>query len=350
MGHDVFTDRHQRYMPFYHQLLSSIKRALLKYICRRKDIETAFPCFYTKDTYPVIGIETEKFIAQHINTIDLFQGNSAPSKDMVNYFDAFIVGSDQVWRPKYSSCLSSYFLDFTKDQDCKRISYAASFGVSDWELTKKQTILCQRLIKQFDLVSVREDSAVSLCKSHFDVDAIHVLDPTLLLDQEDYISLVEQEQEPVSSGNLMAYILDSNDDKLLILDRVAKACGLDSFEVMPQRAFSNSKKSQLHLCSYPAVTKWLRGFMDAEYVVTDSFHGSAFAIIFNKPFIAIGNKKRGLTRFDSLLRFFSLEDRLVYFSSDLSIEQIKAPINFERVNALRNNARMKAVDLLKSVL
>ena len=316
MGHDVFTDRHQRYMPFYHQLLSSIKRALLKYICRRKDIETAFPCFYTKDTYPVIGIETEKFIAQHINTIDLFQGNSAPSKDMVNYFDAFIVGSDQVWRPKYSSCLSSYFLDFTKDQDCKRISYAASFGVSDWELTKKQTILCQRLIKQFDLVSVREDSAVSLCKSHFDVDAIHVLDPTLLLDQEDYISLVEQEQEPVSSGNLMAYILDSNDDKLLILDRVAKACGLDSFED----------------------------------VVTDSFHGSAFAIIFNKPFIAIGNKKRGLTRFDSLLRFFSLEDRLVYFSSDLSIEQIKAPINFERVNALRNNARMKAVDLLKSVL
>ena len=352
MGHEVVTDKHskQSYTPYYHQLLSITKRILQKYICGHKNIETVFPCYHTKNTYPIISSNTEVFIDQHIRTVDLFQGNSYMQENMLDAFDTFIVGSDQIWRPKYSSFLPTYFLDFTNKKSCKRISYAASFGVTDWELSRKQTILCKSLVKQFDAISVREDSAISLCKTYFETDAVHVLDPTLLLDEIDYSALVEQVNEPVCSGNLMSYILDSSDEKKLILNEIARVCCLKPFEVMPKQTLANSTKKQLHLCSYPAVTKWIRGFMDAEYVVTDSFHGSVFAIIFNKPFITIGNKDRGLTRFNSLFRYFSLEDRLIYSFSELSMERIKAPINFERVNALRKNGKIESLNFLKNAL
>ena len=97
-------------------------------------------------------------------------------------YDAFIVGSDQVWRPSYNQHLEQAFLNFTENwKNVKRIAYAASFGVDNWEFTKKQTKECKRLVQKFDFVSVREDTAVNLCKEHLGIEATHVLDPTLLL-------------------------------------------------------------------------------------------------------------------------------------------------------------------------
>ena len=352
MGHDVVTDRHpkQKFKPYYRQLLYPFKYTFLKYIWRRKGIETVFPCSHTKETYPIVSVNTQKFVDEQIRTVDFFQGNDRPSEAMINSFDTFIIGSDQVWRPKYSSFLPAYFLDFTEGKSCKRISYAASFGVSNWELNEKQTLLCKHLLQQFDAVSVREDAAISLCKTHLETDAVHVLDPTLLLDKTDYVDLVEQAKEPVCSGNLMVYVLNRTEEKTLIMNEVARVRGLKPFEIMPKRTLVNSTKKQLHLCSYPTVTRWIRGFMDAEYVVTDSFHGSVFAIIFNKPFIAIGHKRRGLARFNSLLSLFSLEDRLIHSLSELTTERIQAPIDFERINALRKSEIIKSVDFLKHAL
>ena len=337
MGHEVVTDkRPQRFVPFYRKLLSIAKRFVFKYLLCRKGIETIFPYFQTKDDYAVVSQHTERFIDQHIQTVDLFQGKKRPAEEMINAFDTYVVGSDQAWRPMYSPFLPNYFLDFTKGKSCKRIGYAISFGVGDWEFTSKQTMLCKDLVKQFDALSVREDSAVSLCKTYLDVEAVHVLDPTMLLDKVDYINLVEQAAEPVSSGNLMVYILDRTDEKIAILNKVASTLQLKPFEVMPVEKLSNKTKDNLSACIFPPVTQWLRGFMDAEYVVTDSFHGSVFAIIFNKPFIAIGNKGRGLTRFNSLFRLFELEDRLILSESDLTTDKINTPTDFQRVNDFKN--------------
>ena len=350
MGHEVVTDkRPQRFVSFYRKLLSIAKQFILKYILCRKGIETIFPYFQTKEDYAVISQHTERFIDQHIQTVDLFQGEKRPMEEMINSFDTYVVGSDQAWRPMYSPFLPNYFLDFTKGNSCKRVGYAISFGVSDWEFTVQQTMLCKYLVKQFDVLSVREDSAVSLCKAYLDVDAVQVLDPTMLLNKEDYINLVEQAAEPVSPGNLMVYILDRTDEKTAILNNVASTLQLKPFEVMPAKKLSKKTMNNLSVCVFPPVTQWLRGFMDAEYVVTDSFHGSVFAIIFNKPFIAIGNKGRGLTRFDSLFRLFELEDRLIFSESDLSIEKIKLPIDFERVNELRKTSEVNSFSFLNQV-
>lgn len=260
-------------------------------------------------------------------------------------FYAFIVGSDQVWRPRYSPNLSTYFLDFLeKDKKSIKLSYAASFGVADWEYTKEQEIMARNLIKLFNAVSVREDSGVSLCKKYLNRDAIHVLDPTMLLSKDDYIKLIEAEHEPISDGKLFTYVLDKNREKESFIEDASIQLGLKRFEVMPRKVQSRKNiKQNIDDCTYPTVTKWLRAFMDAEFVITDSFHGCVFSILFNKPFIALGNKRRGLARFQSLLKMFDLEDRLN--SNDL-----KTQIKWEQVNKKLDNLRADSYDFLKKYL
>ena len=109
-------------------------------------------------------------------------------------------------------------------------------------------------------------------------------------------------------GTLLNYILDDTPEKTALTNRIAKERGLVPFRV-------NSKVED-HLAPLaeriqPPVAQWLRGFYDAEFVVTDSFHACVFSILFNKPFLVVGNPDRGMPRFNSLLGAFGLEDRLI---------------------------------------
>lgn len=257
--------------------------------------------------------------------------------------DTIIVGSDQVWRPAYTMpYVENYFLDFLEsDNSTKKIIYAASFGTTEWEFTKEQTETCARLIKLFDLITVREDSGIELCKKYFHVDATLVLDPTMLLDKDDYVTLIEQENTPKSPGNMFAYILDEDKRKLSLINSVTEEMGLTKFYIMPSKEALDSDTP------YPSVTAWLRGFMDAEYIITDSFHGCVFSIIFNKPFIAIGNKNRGQARFESLLKLFNLEDRLVDIN-DISANKIQESIDWDKVNSILKTMKVHSSSLLKN--
>ena len=103
MGHEVVTDKRPfQSISFYNQCVLCFKLFILKYILGRKGIKIFFPYFQAKKKYALISHQTEKFIEQHIQTIDLFKGKKTPADEMINSFDTFIVGSDQVWRPRYS--------------------------------------------------------------------------------------------------------------------------------------------------------------------------------------------------------------------------------------------------------
>ncbi len=345
MGHDVLTEDRKRLVPH----LSFWGRLKQISILRRMAGKTPYPVSPEPPLRQFLSCNTDRFIGNNISMTLPVYGDSAFLQEKYN-FDAYIVGSDQVWRPIYSPNLSNYFLDFTLGHHVKRIAYAASFGTDEWEFTSKQTAECSELVKKFDAVSVREDSGVKLCKRYFGIDAVHLLDPTMLLEKEDYINLVIAEDEPVHRGNVMTYFLDRTEEKDLMVDMICQRLYGTSFSVMPEKQYCEVGPRGLSRCIFPSVTSWLRGFMDADYVVTDSFHGTVFSIIFNKPFIAIANKERGLSRFSSLLKMFGLEDRLVFSAEDLTVELLSGKMDFNKVNAIRRYEQAKALMFIENSL
>ena len=302
----------------------------------------------------IIQHNTNHFINTYINhtkAVHSYEGFASQAEK--GKYDAYVVGSDQCWRPCYNAFISSMFLDFVQDKQVKRMAYAASFGTDKWEFTLQQTNVCAHLVKKFDLVTVREDSGVKLCKEHLDVDAVHVLDPTMLLTKEDYIQLIEKEKEPKSDGTLFNYILDPDAKKSVFIQKVTKAKGLKAFQVLPKcQAEIRTKedvKKRIEDCVFPGVTTWLRAFMDAEMTIVDSFHGMVFSIIFNKPFWAIGNVGRGMSRFTSLLKMFHLEDRLLD-ADNLGDVDFSKPIDWTVVNGILEEKRRECKSLLHKTL
>ena len=278
------------------------KYAVKRYLLRRE-------AFFMSDRQRNLEREereqhTRAFVRRHIHTCMVRN----LTRDFPLDVDAIVVGSDQVWRKPYFcdmyGCgIENAFLAFTEGRDMKRIAYAASFGTDDWEYDEEETARCRRALARFDAVGVREASAVDLCARQLGRnDACHVLDPTMLLTKEDYVGLVKGERLEVigergERGNMMCYILDNSSDKQQLVERLARERGLTPFYANSKTEdFKASRQERIQ----PPVEQWLRGFMDAELVVTDSFHACVFAIIFGKPYIAVGNKERGMARFASL--------------------------------------------------
>jgi hypothetical protein len=293
----------------------------------------------------LIIVNTRRFVDENIRTVrrDVIK-NGVP-----NEYNALVVGSDQVWRQKYVP-VDKYLFDFAEKLDITRISYAASFGCDDLsEYSPALLKTSARLAKKFDAISVRENSGVGLVKDYWGMNAEQHVDPTLLLAADHYAKLVQRDSYNVigSKGNLFVYMLDHSGGKREIIDKTESTMGLKPFEIMPPTAksrkefFANPDKYQL-----PPVTQWLQSFMDAEFVVTDSFHGCAFSIIFNKPFIAVGNKERGLARFTSLLKVFGLEDRLVSDAAEVTEELLNSKIDWGRVNGIKKKEQKRSMEYL----
>ncbi len=255
-------------------------------------------------------------------------------------FDILLAGSDQVWRPKYNRSygrtIENAFFDFARQwKYVKRIAYAASFGTDEWEYSDEQTKNCGELAKQFSAIGVREYSGVKLCKERLGVSATHVLDPTMLLDKHDYEDLfLKAKNTNCPSGNLLCYILDETDLSDQLIKKISAEKGL-----VPFRA--NSKvtdvRAKINERIQPPVEQWLRNFKDAEFVVTDSFHACVFSIIFGKPFVVIGNEKRGLSRYDSLFSTLSMSNHLIQ-----SVEEFDPMCSYSI-----DNATYQRIDELK---
>lgn len=287
---------------------------------------------------------TDKFVQNYIKT-----GNR--SSIVGDSYDLWIVGSDQVWRASYVDPID-YTFGFLKNDNIKRISYAASFGTDNAdEYSRSQIIATKSLVGKFSGVSVREESGVELSRKLWDVDALWHIDPTMLLDSDHYEKLINSAETKSVKSELFVYVLDRgliNDE---IVRKVEKITGAKKFELLP-RKYKSFIDFALNKDSYimPGVEQWLRSFRDAKFVVTDSFHGTVFSIIFNKPFISIGNKSRGLARFTSLLSMFGLEDRLVTSIEDVTEDLVKKEIDWASVNAKIKSEQKRSLNYLNKYL
>ncbi len=320
------------------------KQLIKKFVLRRPGITIGAGIFNDKDRQR-IERHARRFIATEIQPqTKPFKSARQLRSEIRHYnFDAIIVGSDQVWRPRYAPDIKESFLAFLRPADgIRRISYAPSFGTHEWEYSAKQQATCSELLKSFDAVSVREASAVDLCRDRLGVAASHVIDPTMLLGAEDYGNLLSKHPLTgrASRQRLLVYVLDEDPSKRQAIDFISDALNL---EITRANAIASDGTAA-------PVEEWLTGFRDSEFVVTDSFHACVFAILFRKPFIAYGNARRGLARFESLLAMFSLGDRLVSSPEQVTYQLVKSDINWSHVNSVLEELRFRARAFLTSAL
>jgi hypothetical protein len=320
MGHDViFINRCRdlQKIPFWKMMLWPYYK--LKMIKRKKLVDK-------------ISVNTDVFKQRYLKPCTEPIASSQKMKSVFKYgIDFYVVGSDQVWRKKYAKkSLFNYFFDFLDGSESPRIAYAASFGTNEQEYTNFELLACSRFLKQFNAISVRETSAKKMLTNDFFVSERSVdvvLDPTFLLSIDEYRILINEKSDE-KSHFLLKYILDDDEEKNKLTDYFAEKLGLSVVSMGVQKIVKmNSKPLE-------PVETWLSRIYYADFVVTDSFHGMVFSIIFNKPFFVYGNKNRGLSRFQSLLEKFHLEHRLLLSCDNMDQMDVDAPIDWKSVNEI----------------
>lgn len=323
------------------RIMSFIKCLYRKYIKKNKNVIISNPFAKEYITYP------ECMDYDFVNQIS----RSPKCRDDIHLqsvvkssgYEAFIVGSDQVWRTVFSPNIKTYFLDFLNDNDNRRrIAYAASFGIEKGYMSKNQIEICKPLLKRFEAVSVRESSGINILKRDFDRwDGVLTLDPTLLLDKERYESLITPSNK-LGKDNISVYVLDPTSEKEYIATEIANHYG------KPYYAFSCDYRNGFML----SVSDWLTVLKNSAYVLTDSFHGMVFSILFNKDFTVVSNKERGIDRFSSLLEQLGLTERMVGSYSEFKTKRslLLTPIDYSSINSRLKELRNNSINWLKDAI
>lgn len=344
-GHDEFKMSHLRNIK--NKTLTILKGAIKKYIFRRNIY--VFLESEKKRLIPITHQHTNRFITTYLRIAKYDNPNCLNE----NSYDAYIVGSDQVWRPKYCPNIFHAFLDFTMNWAVKRVAFAPSFGSDKWEYTEEQTIKCKRLLKAFDAVSVREDNSVTLCREYLDCNALQMLDPTLLLEKNAYESLINAFETLPLEGNLFNYILDETETTKWLVDTLSADMKLKPFKVNVWEPYAKVEVPDIVPIEdriQKPVEQWLRSIKDASFVATDSFHACVFSIIFGKPFAVVQNPIRGNGRIGSLLRLINEEFRLLgtrddYYDSKTML--LSAP-DINKLKLKKNECFLFLIESLKN--
>jgi len=339
MGHDVVTINYDSPEPSF-----LYKKTRFFYRCAKKFVGRQNTPINIESYTSYILQNTQLFIDENISQSEYINSSSGLKNNFkTNKYDVIVVGSDQTWRPAYSPNIYNYYLEFLKDnKKIKRIAYASSFGVDNWEYSNKQTKRCAKLASSFDAISVREKSGIELCKDHLSVSSTYTLDPTLLLDKEDYLELIGERYKKGKNNGVFTYFLDANQEKHNSAQLLSQSLFTHTYTCQSQKDSILLKNYNIEDYIMPPVEDWLASFANASFILTDSFHGMVFSIIFDKPFLVIVNKERGAARFESLLSQIGGLDNLIYdpISINKNISKIKCiqPLGKEKLLLLKDKS------------
>lgn len=260
--------------------------------------------------------------------------------------DIFSVGSDQVWRYRSEhKVLKRYYLDFVRD-DKKKVAIAASFGVAEWSGTKKITKEIKYLAKKFDAVSVREEDGVKICSDVFNIECKKILDPTILIDQNEIYGIAERSKRKIKEKYLAYMLLDDSSDREIFFKKVADTNNLNFKKIK-----GNKLTNVGNIWWFNSVSKWLSYLMNSDLIITDSFHTVVFSMIFRKNFICLSNSNRGISRLKNILELVGLDERLVTSLDEDNIADIcKKNINYDNVWNVLNREKNKSLEFIKDSL
>ena len=258
-------------------------------------------------------------------------------------FDYLLVNSDQTWT--YNPAKYYYdiaFLRFAKNWfKVKKFVYAASIGTDrlNYRIISDNSTI-KKLTSNFTGISFREIGTIKLFKQYLGIKGVFVLDPTLIIDKQYYLNEIKGYKGDLKSEEkyIFVYQLDKNE----IINRFIE----DSSKKLNYKVF------KFKFYRPDVIESFIFGISNSQCIITDSFHGTIFSIIFNKPFITFINKHRGIERFDTLKNVFNLYNRIIYPLNQTNIDKnllIKKPnVNQTLLNQLRNlsiNYLKKNLDL-----
>ena len=337
---------------------ASLRRALRSTYVRATSIATIPKLSQSARTLQFIrahrDAELTGFVATRISTTRLYKADGSVDQEVLANVDSFVIGSDQVWRGRFGR-VPTYLLDFLPDDDRRmKVAYAASFGTDDLsEYSAELLTETRRLAQRLNHVSVRERSGVELCEKAWGVEALHVADPTLLLPPDTYRKLAAESVPTAQDNQFATYILDKSRGVLSQVEIVSRALGVDAVSLLPADPTSIIEYRR-HPKQYarPSVEQWLHAIGSARFVLTDSFHGTVFAILHNVPFITIVNRSRGAARFESLLGELGLVSRMIEPGEQIDQTLLAGRIDWDSVNSalcvMRENSMTYLARALRS--
>lgn len=258
--------------------------------------------------------------------------------------DVYMTGSDQVWGPVAGGVYDpAYMLGFAPE-GARKVAYAASFGRNHLDTDAARAM--RGCLASYDVIAVREDIAVEQLRG-WGILSEQVLDPTLLLGADEWRALVGELGDSSDDGSPYALIYQIHNDELLssYAKRAAEHLGLSLVRVSPYlHQISRTGK----LCYLPSVGRFIDLLANASCLITDSFHGTAFAISFNVPFVEVLPNTGTTGRAMSLLRMTGLQSRVLADPDDLALAG--TPVDFGEVNRVLEEQRDRSLGVMKGLI
>ena len=295
-----------------------------------------------KPNYTKMYRKFEKYRKNFLKESRLEYGSLQELKDNVPEADVYCSGSDQIWGKigtvEYDE---AYFLKFIEDRTKRCIAYSSSFGKEEIDGSLEKNI--KKLLENYSDILVREDTAKSILKKHGIENVEQVLDPTLLLNKEQWSNLASKVKNKPKKY-ILVYQLHDNKSFDKYAKEFSKKTGLKLLRISPSIYHITRSGKLIYL---PNQYEFLSLFQNAEYVLTDSFHATVFSIIFNRKFVDILPGKTS-TRIISILKLTGLQDRILTKYDDFSF--INKTINFSECNTIIENERKRSIELLKKAI
>lgn len=330
---------------------SNISRALIPMSCKDKIlywIKYRLIYFFMDCIFPFFS----KTIKKRCNNFsDFHKINTSFSKEYTSMpalykdyplYDIYIVGSDQVWNPFTSSSIEPYFLTFAPKEKNK-IAYASSFGVTTIPETLKEKY--KQLLNNLNYISVREQSGVTLAEQLTNKKTYLALDPTLLLKKNDW-SKIMKTYPNMPQKYVLIYQLSDSQAIINLALRIGKQFKIKIYRIC-KRAYANNHNEGIINILDAGPAEFLSLIYNATYMVTNSFHGTAFSINFNIPFYSIiSSKKSNNSRLESLLNITKLDTRLLKDDVPIESVDILSKIDYKTANNLLEVYRQQSIDYL----
>ena len=260
-------------------------------------------------------------------------------------YDILVAGSDQIWNTVTVDFSDKYF--FVDSKKAKKIAYAPSIGNGTFSGDKHQKI--QAGLKDFSAISVREGTGAEKLKIFLGQDVPVVIDPTLLIDKTNYEKIASNHL--VNEKYIFMYSVHQDEPFLAEVKKISKKTGLPVYTVYAGRGSFRVLKYGFHLRKDASPQDFLALIRDAELVVSNSFHGTAFSVIFQKNFFSIvmREQKTRDVRIDTLLTKIGLEDRMLFYG-DVENVDFSREIDYSKIQPKINDYCAFSVEYLKNAL